>query len=70
MTKKSQSELILEHLERGFSITPIIALDLFNCFRLGARIHELKKKHNIVNDGYTTLIGTRVASYRLIKEKI
>ena len=59
------NERILEYLQKGNSITPIEALDKFGCFRLSARIWELKK------DGYDieTVIETngnkKLASYRL-----
>lgn len=43
MEKLSQTEQIRAHLEAGNAITPIDALSMFNCFRLGARILELKK---------------------------
>ena len=38
----SQNEQILDYLEKGNSITAIEALDLFDCFRLSARIGNLK----------------------------
>lgn len=47
----SQKQLILEHLMNGHSITPLEALDLFKCFRLGARIWDLKKDgHDIKSE--------------------
>ena len=47
----SQKELILNHLLDGKSITPLEALDLFKCFRLGARIWDLKKDgHDIKSE--------------------
>jgi hypothetical protein len=62
----TQRERIRAHLEKGLPITPLEALSRFGCFRLGARIHELKR------DGLPiecTLIsdtsGTRFAQYRL-----
>lgn len=39
----TQNEAILSHLRNGNKITPIEALDKFGCFRLGARIHNLKQ---------------------------
>jgi hypothetical protein len=46
---KTQNELILEHLRKGNSITPLDALNRFGCFRLGARIWDLRKQgHNII----------------------
>lgn len=41
---KSQNAMIKEYLEAGHSITPIDALNMFGCFRLGARIADLKKQ--------------------------
>lgn len=40
---QSQCEKILIHLQAGKSINPIQALNLYGCFRLGARIYDLKK---------------------------
>ena len=39
----SQSAAILEYLRRGNALTPLEALDRFGCFRLGARVWELKQ---------------------------
>lgn len=68
--KKSQNDAIQEYLEAGHSITPLEALNKFNCFRLGARIADLKKRGlNIrnfpINDPNT---GKRYANYRIVKE--
>jgi len=43
----TQKALILKHLLRGMSLTPLEALIRFGCFRLGARIYDLRK------EGYT-----------------
>ena len=64
----SQSDQILNHLKSGKSITPLEALHLYGCFRLGARINDLRK------DGYpieTEIIhenGKHFASYFLRQE--
>ena len=42
----SQNKEILEHLKSGKTITPTEALDKFGCFRLGARVKNLR------NQGY------------------
>ena len=39
----SQTEMIAQHLKSGKSITPIDALKKFGCFRLGARIWDLRR---------------------------
>ena len=41
---QTQEDKILQYLQSGKSITPIEALNLFGCFRLGARCYDLKKK--------------------------
>lgn len=38
----SQTDRIYAHLKAGNSLTPVEALSLFGCLRLGARIHDLK----------------------------
>lgn len=43
----TQNEAILKHLKEKGSITPLEALELYGCFRLSARIHNLREKHNI-----------------------
>lgn len=67
-TKKSQTELILDYLKTGKSITPMDALQLFGCFRLSGRIWDLrvqghKIKTETINDERT---GKSYASYSLI----
>lgn len=63
----SQNARILNYMKRGRTITPLEALRLFGCFRLGARIWELKRAgHNIVK---TWAVGNskRWARYKLAK---
>lgn len=38
----NQTDEILNYLRAGYSLTPLEALDKFGCFRLGARIWEIK----------------------------
>ena len=63
----SQNDQLLNYLKQGHSITQLEAVYSFNCFRLGARIHDLKAKgHNIESKRIDT--GTKHFSrYRLIK---
>lgn len=50
----SQEKQILEYLQAGNKITPIDALNMFGCFRLGARICDLRNKgYNIDNESKT-----------------
>lgn len=49
--RPSQTDRILALLERGRGITPIQALNKFGCFRLSARIIDLKRGgHNIATE--------------------
>ena len=66
---ETQTAQILAHLKTGRSITPLDALDWFGCFRLGARIYDLKQDgHNIYREMIETDSGNRVASYTLVKQ--
>ena len=62
----TQNAQILAHLKAGKRITPLDALREFGCFRLGARVFELKAEgHNILKEMIETDSGKRVAEYRL-----
>lgn len=61
---QSQEKLIMQWMQSGKSITPIEALNLFGCFRLGARILDLKNKGIEVKSEYITVeSGKRVKRY-------
>jgi hypothetical protein len=63
---KTQSNLILAHLRLGKSITSLEALDRFRCFRLAARIGELRAAgHAIKTTRAQTESGATVAEYSL-----
>jgi hypothetical protein len=66
-SSQSQNSKIAEYLKQGNSITPLDALKLFGCLRLGARIADIKDRYglNIISDRVTTPTGKRVASYRI-----
>ena len=60
----SQADQILEYLKAGNKITPLEALNMFQCFRLGGRIYDLKKLgHNIEKEMIETSSGKHVAQY-------
>jgi hypothetical protein len=62
----NQASSILAYLRRGYSITPLDALNLFGCMRLGARIWELRKKGHAIRAAWKHLpSGKRVAEYSL-----
>ncbi len=61
----SQSGRILDALKTGRRLTALDALDEFGCFRLAARIHDLRKAgHEVISWDITTN-GKRHAVYRL-----
>ena len=63
----TQSAAILAYLEVGHSLTPLEALTMFGCFRLGARIWDLKAQgHKIATEMVAVGRGKRVARYRLL----
>lgn len=65
-TSRSQADLILEWMKEGNSITPLEALNRFKCFRLGARIADIKKKGYIVYSEFvTTNSEKKVKRYHL-----
>ena len=61
----SQNEQIRKHLERGESITPLEALKKYNCFRLGARIHNLREKGLKIKTDLVTKNNKTFAEYKL-----
>ena len=65
-TIQSQAKRILEYLKAGNGIIPMDALDLFGCFRLGARIADLKRMgYDIVTERVKVEGGKYVARYHL-----
>lgn len=60
----TQTDSILNHLLSGKSITPIEALNLYGCFRLGARINELRGCGYEIETKINRL-GKKYATYRL-----
>lgn len=61
----SQNKQILNYLLSGKKLTPITALNKFGCFRLSARILDLRKKgHNITTENVTRK-GKTFAEYSL-----
>ncbi len=70
----SQNAMILAALKRGERVTPLEALAKYGCFRLAARIYELRRDgHSIgcdrVEQGTKGLRTKHVAEYFLIHTK-
>lgn len=68
METESQARAILKHLQSGKPITPIDALEQFGCFRLSARIYDLREEgHTIHMDRETDeRTGKNFARYSYI----
>lgn len=63
---KTQTDKILAYLEKGRAITPLDALNRFGCFRLSARIDELRNMgHHIITETVKKN-GKRFAKYPLL----
>ena len=65
MKPESQKALIKGWLLNGYSITPMEALNMFGCFRLSARIANLREEGLAVVTDMVTINDKRVARYYL-----
>jgi Helix-turn-helix domain len=59
----TQAQVILDHLMEGWTLTALQALENYQCFRLAARIHELRKQGHPIEETIVTHNGKRYASY-------
>ena len=63
----SQNKRIRAYLEAGNKLTQQKALDLFGCFRLASRIHDLRDAGmSIGKEMIITPTGKRVAEYSVV----
>ena len=63
----SQTDNILDYLERGYSLTAIECIELFGCFRLAARVYDLRDLgYDIAMVKIETPSGKRVGRYTLM----
>lgn len=63
---KTQNEQIKAYLIKGKAITPMDALNKFGCFRLSARIKNLRDEGLKIATKYVTKKGKTFASYSII----
>lgn len=64
----SQCNMIADWLRKGYSITSLEALNMFGCFRLASRIHDLKERGMNIGKKIVTLPNQkRVCEYFLQK---
>jgi hypothetical protein len=66
MSKKdTQVQQIWDHLVNHGSITPIDALNLYGCFRLGARVWDIRNQGVAIITAFETKNGKTYARYSL-----
>lgn len=67
VTADSQAGHILAWMRAGYPITPLVALERMGCFRLAARISDLRRSgYRIAMTRIKTDGGKSVAEYRLV----
>lgn len=64
----SQTIAIFNHLEKA-PITALEALTKYQCFRLAARINDLRTQGHTIHTEWTVSNGKRFATYHLLKVK-
>ena len=74
---ESQNTRILAYLKSGRKITPLDALYQFGCFRLGARIYDLRRRGEAIESRMIEITSPavysgkkRVKQYFINKEKL
>jgi hypothetical protein len=65
----TQTQQILKHLEKGNKLTSLEALSMFQCFRLAARIRDLKDSGHDIKSHIIKVGDKKIASYLLNKAK-
>ena len=66
----TQTEMIRAHLQSGRDITPIDALNHYGCFRLAARIKELRNQGLPIETLTEQRDGKAWAKYRLVGQMV
>lgn len=67
--KTTQATRILEYLKTGAALTPLEAWTLFGCYRLGARIWDLRRQGWPIESEDVQEGRKRFARYRLVSQK-
>ena len=65
--KETQKYKILHHMFTIGAITGLDALRLYGCFRLPARIADIKRAGLIVYKRTLNINGKRIAEYRVVE---
>ena len=61
----TQNKEILQHLKTGSPLNPLQALNRFGCFRLSARIKDLRDEGHSIESKRVTVGGKTFAQYRI-----
>lgn len=61
----SQKSKIIKYLKMGGKLTPIDALSNYGCYRLAARVGELRKEGHDIKSVMVERRGKRFAEYEL-----
>lgn len=66
---QSQDKKIIAYLSKGYTLTPLKALEIAGTMKLATRISEITKKgYPIVKEWVVTTTNKRVMSYRFPQE--
>ena len=63
----NQCDAILRELRKG-PLTPMDALSKLGCFRLAARIYDLRERGHVIHTVEWPVSDKRVARYHLVRE--
>ena len=67
MPALTQNQRILDYLKSGKTLTPLVALEKFGCFRLSARTFNLREQGNAIITKNVTRKGKTFAEYSLME---
>ncbi len=68
---ETQNQMVLNYLKTGKILTPLEALEQFGCFRLSARIYELKNRGWPIHCERKQLpLGKVVGHYSMTQDKL
>lgn len=67
---ETQNKLIAEHLNSGRSLTALEALHRFGCFRLSARIWDLKKRGMAIQRTWKTVKSVSGDDKQIVEYKL
>jgi len=67
---ETQNRLIAKHLESGHTITALEALHRFGCFRLSARIWDLKRQGMAIEGTWKTVKSLAGEDKKIVEYKL